>query len=102
MQLTNAHKRIIVAIIMFTMTFAVMLYFDAEITHLFKQHDVNASEVTGNVITVNGDGSSGTGDVTNNQIVETSGGTTYVAASGGTTKPVANVSPNSNSGTSSW
>ena len=78
LKLNDTHKRIIVGILIFCGVLGFMIGTDTTINSLFKEHSVNESHPVTN-ITVNGNGSSGTGNVENNVVYATdTSGTTVV------------------------
>jgi hypothetical protein len=73
-KLTGTHKRLIVGTLIFFGVLGFMVGTDTTVNSLFKNHEVNETHPVTN-ITVTGDGSSGTGDVENNVVYATDGGT---------------------------
>ena len=86
---------IITAIVMFILTYSLLIIFDAQVTEFINCHRTG-DEISDNQIIVNGDGSSGTGDVTNNNPTKIVQGETRTV-----TKTVKEASPTyySNTGT---
>lgn len=75
MQLTTQRKQIIVGVTIFLMCLLTMYAFDDQVSNIFKKHPVQEEHPI-TQIDVSGDGSSGTGDVTNTVVVQKSGGGT--------------------------